>query len=170
MMYFYIGDDLDETDLTMLRVLQRSGALLEDGDAHHVDDCDHDECHPDDGSECNHDYCHDECVSEDYLSEMVEEARNEGYEGGKEAGKEEAQEEADEEHYDKGHGDGYREGNARSMKTFDEIAAGTWHLYEPVDDEVGRSYFRAGGGRLPTSLPPGDYYLVPVEVKVKPHE
>jgi hypothetical protein len=172
MTYYYIGDDLDETDKTMIRVLERSGALMEDPDAHHVDACDHDDCHVNDGSECDHDYCHDECYSMDYVNEMVDEARNEGYEGGKEAGKEEAQEGVDEGHYDKGHKDGYakglkegyKEGNARSMKTFDEISIATWHLYEPRNDEVGRSYFQAADTRLATSVPPGDYYLVKVKV------
>jgi hypothetical protein len=171
--YYNIGDDLDETDQTMIRVLQRSGALVENPDVHHVDYCDHDSCHSDDGDECDHDYCHDDCIGEDYHSEAVDEARDEGYEGGKAAGKEETQEEADEEHYNRGHSEGYakglkegyKEGNARSTKVLMDIAAGTWHLYEPKSDEVGTSYFQTGGGRLATNLPPGDYYLVPVDVK-----
>jgi hypothetical protein len=155
MTYYYIGDDLDETDKTMIRVLERSGALMEDPDAHHVDACDHDDCHVNDGSECDHDYCHDECMGEDYVSEVVEEARNEAYGEGHKKGSDEG--------YEQGKLVGYKEGNARSAKTFSEIAAATWHLYEPKDGELGRSYFQAGDTRLANSLPPDDYYLVPVK-------
>ena len=61
--YYAVATD-DPDDINMVAGLIKLGVLVEEPDVHHYDYCDHE-------------YCHDECISQDYLDEAVTEAVDE---------------------------------------------------------------------------------------------